>query len=601
MKSIIILYFIVCISFIAKGQTNASIESLLQSEKITGAVWTTVQNDSIATFGAGIKCLDTGEKIKSTDKVHVGSITKTILALGILKLATENKIKIDEQVKTYLPNLPIQNDWEATNPVTIRHLLDHTSGLSDLRLWHFFSTTADPDTPLSEFYARNLGVLKAKEKPGQLFSYSNMGYTILGMIIEKVTNQRYEKYLDEHLLKPLEMHNSTFQFTSQEGSNKTNNLVMGHFDDGKIAPALPIYLRPAGQFTTTALDMGVLIKFILNKGKVNSKSLIDSAYFEDYGRPYYTIAFQNGLKNGYAYGLMLRDRHGVIGLAHSGNIIGYRAMLYIFPNEKKGFFISHNMDSESANYELFNQVLIDNLRISKNKKEVTNAEDTKGMSEYEGYYVPKFTKVEPLKLFDIMGSFSKIELKEKGLTVSPFQKQVIYLTYKGNGIFQSADKLSPSHYLYSNEQDKYLTTGISTLKKVSGWQISFSLLSSILGLFGLLAILVSGIYQTGKHRLNVVERPIFPVFTGVFIFVLSIVFIVTKNIIQIGNQNSGGVLLYCSSILLPVFTLISLILFIIKNKMQTLLRTINFWATILVFQLMLLLTVYGLISFATWK
>src|SRR5690606_8788597 len=125
------------------------------------------------------------------------------------------------------------------------------------------------------------------------------------------------------------------------GSNKTNNLVMGHFDDGKIAPALPIYLRPAGQFTTTALDMGVLIKFILNKGKVNSKSLIDSAYFEDYGRPYYTIAFQNGLKNGYAYGLMLRDRHGVIGLAHSGNIIGYRAMLYIFPNEKKGFFISH--------------------------------------------------------------------------------------------------------------------------------------------------------------------------------------------------------------------------------------------------------------------
>lgn len=63
----------VSISFIAKGQTNDSIESLLQSEKITGAVWSIVENDCIITFGAGIKNINTGEKIKPTDKVHIGS------------------------------------------------------------------------------------------------------------------------------------------------------------------------------------------------------------------------------------------------------------------------------------------------------------------------------------------------------------------------------------------------------------------------------------------------------------------------------------------------------------------------------------------------
>jgi CubicO group peptidase (beta-lactamase class C family) len=118
-----------------------------------------------------------------------------------------------------LPNRPLGNQWDKTNPVTIRQLLDHTSRLTDAKLCHVFSTTATPDTPLESVYVRYPSILKIQTKPRSVYSYSNLGYTILGMIIEKITQKRYENYLDENLLKPLGMVNSSFEFVTQVGDN----------------------------------------------------------------------------------------------------------------------------------------------------------------------------------------------------------------------------------------------------------------------------------------------------------------------------------------------------------------------------------------------
>ena len=141
--------------------------------------------------------------------------------------------------------------------------------------------------------------------------------------------------------------------------------------------------------------MGILIQFYLNKGKVNNLQVIDGAYFEQLGLAKYTEASKRSLNVGYGLGISKRDRHGVVGLAHSGNVIGYRAMMYIFPKEKKGFFIAHNMDSESADYERFNQILIENLNIKKTTPKHQQAVTTKQFADWAGYYIPKITKIEP--------------------------------------------------------------------------------------------------------------------------------------------------------------------------------------------------------------
>ena len=496
-------------------------EDLLRRQKLAGAVWTTVQRDSIITQSAGIKNLETGERLQQTDKVHVGSITKTVLALGILRLATHDKVKLDQPVKDLLPALPLLNPWESTDPVTVRHLLDHTSGLSDLRIWHFFSSTATPHTPLSAFYTSNPDVLKVRARPGSFFAYSNMGYTLLGMIIEQITGQPYETYLDEQLLKPVGMYNSTFRYLSQEGRNKTADLAMGHFDDGSLAPAIPIYLRPAGQFTTTARDMGILLQFLLNKGRLVGVPFIDSTYFDNYGKPAYTIACKNGLPNGYALGAMRRDRYGVVGLTHSGNIIGYKAMLYLFPGEKKGFFIAHNMDSETADYEIFNETLIGYLDINRQNAFSYRLCSTDTLKKWEGFYIPAITKIEPFQLMDMVSGVTKVRMTDNGMVMAPFQKTEVQLSHTGNRLFQAGGKIDPSVLLYENEQQLYLTTGTSTLQKVSRWKIFLLSLSCLLGLGGLFLVLFSGLYQALKFKSKFFSRPVAWCFTGYVILIIS--------------------------------------------------------------------------------
>lgn len=236
---------------ISFSQTNEElkhiIDNLIAEQKLSGAVWAIVsENGEITTGASGYKNMDSKMLLAATDRVHVGSISKTVLAAGFLRLATLGLIKLDDPVKIYLPQLPLINEWDKTRPVTIRHLLDHTSGLTNAKLWHVFSTTAMPDTPLESFYKDNPSLLKVQAKPGSIYSYSNIGYTILGMVIEKISKTRYESFLDENVLKPLEMSNSTFEFVTQIGDRADEKLATGHLDDGQPVFAMPMYLRPAG-------------------------------------------------------------------------------------------------------------------------------------------------------------------------------------------------------------------------------------------------------------------------------------------------------------------------------------------------------------------
>jgi hypothetical protein len=95
----------------------------------------------------------------------------------------------------------------------------------------------------------------------------------------------------------------------------------------------------------------------------------------------------------------------------------------------------------------------------------------------------------------MIGSFIKVSFTEKGMILSPFQKQEIELNHISNGIFQLSDKVNPSHLLYEDENAKYLTTGIYTLQKINGWKIFLVATSLIIGLIGFVIVLIYGVYQ----------------------------------------------------------------------------------------------------------
>src|SRR3546814_17964779 len=112
-----------------------------------------------------------------------------------------------------------------------------------------------------------------------------MGYTLLGLVIERVTGERYEQYLDDHFLGPLGMHQSTFRFVSQEGPHADAQLAMGHFEGGATQADVPLYLRPAGQFTNTASDMGLFARLLMSDGEIEGQHFIAPTLLQDIGSP----------------------------------------------------------------------------------------------------------------------------------------------------------------------------------------------------------------------------------------------------------------------------------------------------------------------------
>lgn len=597
-------FFIFFLTNSVFAQTEHSLKNdinkALIEEGLTGAIWSVVDKDGKITFDAvGLNNKETGKQLRPTDKVHIGSITKTLIATGILRLVTEHKLDINEPIKKYLSQLTFDNQWEVSNPITIRHLLDHTSGLTDIRLWQIFSENAKADSPLEFAFNRNSKVLKIHSEPGSVFSYSNMGYTLLAMIIESVTKEKYESYLDKNLLLPLGMTNSTFQFVSQIGYKADTNLAFGHLDNQIIYSALPMYLRPAGQFTTTAYDMAIFAQFLLSDGEINDIEFINHAYLLQMGQSQNTTSKQKGLSAGYGLGAMTRDRHGCVGLAHSGNIVGYHAMLYWFPKFKRAFFISHNMDSETANYERFNEIIIKYLKLD-TEINTTKTIKIKGLEDWEGYYVPVFSKVEPFAYFDILSSFTKVKINNNFVILAPFQKPNKTLRQVSENLLIADGKIENSTVFYKDNLSKiYISDGFSTNRKVSGYYLLAHWISFTLGCIGLIFLLISGIFQTIKSKKQVLSNPLFASFLATFFLLIPIPFFFFQSFVALGDQTIASQLLFISTCFLPLGLIFSFV-HCLRNGLSSLRNKFNLTAIILALQWVIVLLTFGLIPFRLW-
>lgn len=587
-----------CLLGQSQERLNEKIHTLIKEQKLSGAVWTVVNRQGeIKKDACGYKNMTTKEKLDSTNKILVGSIAKTIIATGFLRMATMGIINLDDPIRKFLPNIPIQNKWEDTHPVTIRYLLDHTSGLSDVKLWQVFSTTARPDTPLGYAYNQSPSLLIVQAKPGTIHSYSNIGYNILGEIAEVISKKSFEQYFHELLLLPLEMKNSSFHFISQK---EDKQLAMGHFDDGQPVFAKPMYLRAAGQFLTTANDMGKFLTFMMSDGKINGKQFIHKELLNEVGNNITTDSYKNGVPLGEALGAYKRDRYGVMGIAKNGNTLGFRSMLYMFPHHQKAFFIAFNMDSETSQYDLFNEILTKHLDlpIERFKEKGYIIDEKKKL--WEGYYVPLITKVKPFRLLDIVFNFIKVTFSKNEATLSPFQGKSKKLLYQQNNLFSMKDRIDVSHSFYKvSESDYFITDGINTYQKISGIKILAIGASFGLGAISILYFIIIGVFGAIKIKSKFFSSPEFPIIIVLILLMFAIFSIGTQSILKLGDFSLSNFVIALSTTLLPVSSIITCTLLIKMH--EKFFQKFSFWASALVFQLCLLLVTNDLIPLILWK
>jgi len=562
LKYIFIFFLLSNISYSQnESGLKKSIKKILIHEKIVGAVWCTISQNGIITVDSyGYKNNQTREIISSNAKMNVGSVSKTVLAAGVLRMVTLGLLKLDDPVKKYLPNLPIENQWDTINTVTIRHLLDNTSGLTDAKLWHIFSSTAKADTPLEKVYQDDFSILKVQYKPGSIYSYSNLGYSILGMVIEKITKQRYENYLDNTILKPLGMTDSTFHFITQSGKFADEKLAFGHFDNGNPVVSIPMYLRAAGQFTTTANDIAKFMCFMMSDGKVNGKTFIDRNLLSKVGIQKSTDAYKKGVPYGYALGAYQRDRYGAVGVAKNGNTLGFSAMLYMFPESKKAFFIAYNMDSETADYDLFNNEFTNYLGVNKINKNLKKQKIENSLNEWNGYYIPIITAVKPFKLIDWVFSNTKVAFFGNHLVISPFQGKSKTLFYLGNNTFSMNGRTNVTHTLYKDQNgDLLISDGIKTIKKVNGIKILGIGFSFFVGILSIIYFLINGLIRLLKIKTPYVKETYFLMFAASLFLIITISLFLFQPFMEMGNLTFINILLFASSILLPIASIYVLI------------------------------------------
>lgn len=595
-----ILFLAILLSNIIVAQDNVALEKLLEkaieSENLTGAVWSTISDDIVTTGETGLKNTNTKEILKNDDRVLIGSVTKTLIATGILRLTSQGKLDIDSPVYKILPNIPFDNPWREINPVTIRDLLNHTSGIEDARFWQVFSTKPTSTTPLEYIFSKNLSVLKVRTIPGTRFSYSNMGYSFLGLIIEKITQEPYENYLDKNLLVPLGMNSSTFQFTTQKGENIDQHLAMGHFDTGTTQENIPMFLRPAGQFTTTAKDMALLAKFLISDGVINKKSFIRKELLNQMGHPISTESYKNGLTSGYQFGLSYRDRYGVVGKFHRGNTIGYRATFYLFPEQKKGFFISFNTDSETANYEKFNSIFINHLGIDKPQKLKVKNNLPSNIDEFNGYYKMNPVRFEMFAYLDLLFNSIKLNQENNKLIVQSIQNETYTLLPVGGNLFRKVDRVNPSHVLFKNENITAVSDGLVTYEKINPLYLYIMWLSLILGLSGLVIVLFRGCYLFFQKKLFNRNQIITLPFLSILGFLIPIPFLINQSFLNLGDLTFANVLLAIVTGFLPLAMIIN-IRKIWRNKTLT----IDAIGILFILQWTIILIYWNLIPFRLWS
>lgn len=525
----------------------------LKEEGLAGAVWSEVLSDGTVKVGAsGLRDAARQVPMQADTRMQVGSVGKVALALGVLRLISEDKLTLDTPLQQVLPELAVRNPWLASDPVRIRHLLAHTSGLDNVRFWQAFSLKPAPDTPLAEAFDGGGNLLRVRTRPGSRYAYSNMGYGLLGMVIERVTGQPYERYLDAQLLQPLGLADSTFAFVSQTGPHADPRLAMGYFEHGVAQPAVPQYLRPAAQFTTTAADMGKLAQFLMGDGKLQGAQFIDLALMGALSEPAGTDAAQAGLATGHGLALAVRDRHNVVGACHPGTAVGFRAMLCIYPEQDSAFFVAFNTDAEAADYERFNRLLLRDLELPL-RAPAPQGTPAPTVENWQGVYVPSPSAMASMAWVDAVFGFTRVKWDGESLFLIPFQGEPKELEPVGGLLFRASDRSTASHVLMQEDGKHVLSDGLRSYERASMLRMLVLWGSLALGAGGLLYVLVVGIWRAALRSLGRGDH-LFAPLLSLLALLLPLPFFYFQSYLRLGDVTVASVLLALATGALPLAT-----------------------------------------------
>lgn len=269
--------------------------------------------------GYGRANVETGAPATPDTVYELASVTKQFTATAVMMLVEEGRVKLEESILTYLPDLP-----EAWKPVTVRHLLNHTSGIRSYTSLPAFLANLRKDYTQAELI-RLVAGYPLDFPPGERFVYNNTGYFLLGMLIEKVSGKSYEEFLKERIFQPLGM-------TATRLNNRRAvipNRAAG-YDWAQNQLRNAEYLSPTQPFSA-----GALVSSVRDMAKwdaaLNGERLLKRSTLEQMWQP---SRLADGKTHGYGFGWAIYDYQGQKVVGHGGGIPGFSTCIARFPEHK---------------------------------------------------------------------------------------------------------------------------------------------------------------------------------------------------------------------------------------------------------------------------
>jgi CubicO group peptidase (beta-lactamase class C family) len=398
-------------------ELKSAVSAILEKYKVPGASIALVTKDQVVwTGGVGKADLATNRDVTADTMFRVGSITKGFVALSALQLAERGKLSLDEKVADVAPEIPVVNPWEATNPVTLAEVLEHTAGFDDFSLAEFYDFDASPDNPRSLLWTLThfRGPERVRWKPGTRMSYSNPGYGLAGYIVEKAAGVPLEDYMADNILRPLGMTHSDMRLTPA-----VKDALAQGYDQGSPVPYFPIYLRPAGELKSSANEMARFVRMMLNRGELDGVRIVTPESITRMETPETSLAARAGLKDGYGLGNYEDEEEPLIQRGHDGGIDGFLSRYVYVPETGAGYFFSINDASirgEGAVHELEHLLYAYMTRGAQAHQEPA-AKLPPGASEWTGYYEFASPRQEKLRYLDLLFGGAFVSIKNGAIRV----------------------------------------------------------------------------------------------------------------------------------------------------------------------------------------
>ena len=413
-----------------RSALRARIDSLLEAPitagRLAGASIAVIRGrDTIALRGYGKANLELGVPTPTNGIYEIGSVTKQFTGVAIMQLVEQGRLSLDDDLGAWLPQFNTHG-----RRVTIRRLLDHTSGIRSYTEIEGFGSIMPLALP-RDTLLRLIEAAGYTFEPGEEQIYNNSAFFLAGLLIEKIAGMPYAQYVEEKLMRPAGMRDSHYCSESTVRANKTS----GYDWDGKALiqkrPISHVWPYAAGSLCTSASD---LVRW--NEALHRSRRLLGEAAYRELTTP---DTLRDGFRVRYAKGLALSAVLGHRALHHGGGINGWTSYNLYFPDDSLSVVVLFNSASPAAPGEVAEQIADAVLGRRPTPARPVSGDPARYAARYTGRGRGAATELT------ISVEQGVVRATQRGVTRS--------LTHIGNGTFVDG----ATHYLFREEHGKVVS------------------------------------------------------------------------------------------------------------------------------------------------